>query len=124
MTNIHAFGAALQNRVRPAVAGHRIYLRRGIGTGARYSEPFQASSGPIAQRLVPNAGGVEFSEHDRSFFWEITATKQFGLPKKGDVIVDLKDGTQWRIVPDDREAAWHWHDQNKTSIQVNTKRDS
>jgi hypothetical protein len=123
VTNIHSWGAALQNKMRPAVADHPGYLRRGTATDGNITEIIHASSPPIGQRIVTDTG-LDLSEHDRVLFFAKNELRSFGLPRKGDVWVEQCDGSEWRVLPDGNNQYWRYHGQTRDMIQLHLKADT
>lgn len=118
--NLHSLGMALQEAMRPEIANHEIKLQTCKGL----SEAISSSSPPIGQELITEAG-IDFANHNRVFYIEVAdlVTVGLGLPELGWFVIDTKDNTRWRVLPQDNEYGWRWHGQHRTSVQVLTKLD-
>ena len=114
--NLYQYGEQLDNVLRPDTSAHEVTLTRDTVT----SEVFSASSPPIGHVLLTETG-LELTQHERYFFWQTIATPELGLPKQGDIVTDQADGSKWKVLPlQTGEAAWRWHGQLRTMIQVKT----
>lgn len=122
VTNIHGFGASLQNALRADVVGHSVSLERKDGATVVTVGPFGASSPPIGHQLMDETG-LDISLHERDFYFQKDLTGSLGEPRIGDVVIDHEDDTRWRILPQGGEYAWNWHGQNKTAYKILTKQD-
>ena len=123
--NIHSLGMALQNAMRPEVAGHRItFLLKTSGEEPTETEVIPASSPPIGHELETETG-LDLSIHQRVFYIELCDLKSIGigLPCIGQIVVDKCDDSHWRILPQDGKYAWRWHGQDRTAIQILAEQD-
>ena len=100
-----------------------------IQRGVDVSQEFMASSPPIGHDLLTQVG-LELSEHDRVLFWEtelvlMDSGGQWGLPKRGDILIDQSDNSEWKVIPQGNGSeAWKYHGQDKTAVMVVVKRDN
>lgn len=118
MVNIHSAGETLASAVTAGVTTHTVKLVRDTE-----SVEFAASSGPIGTPVLLAEQGLIVSQSDRVFFWNVTAPGDFGMPRIGDVVVDVSDDSRWRILPTASDNGWQWHGQGRTMVQVFTKQE-
>lgn len=111
-------GEGLLDSMRTAMSAHMVSIdRSGTVVG-----PFPASSPPIGHQLITETG-LDISDQDRTFFFEAAHCGVLKQPRIGDVIIDHRDNSRWRILPLHNDHAWNWHGQLRTNYRVLTKQD-
>ena len=123
--NIHSLGMALQNAMRPEIAGHRIaFLMKTSGELPTQTEVIPASSPPIGHELETETG-LDLSIQNRVFYIEQADLKSIGIDKPciGHIVVDKCDESYWRVLPQDGEYGWRYHGQDRSAIQILTEQD-
>ena len=115
--NLHSLGEKLTSAMRVGVA-HSVSVRRnGVQVG-----PFIASSPPIGHELITDTG-MDISDQNRDFYFDAINMAQLGYPKIGDIVIDNKDNSEWRVLPQNEDYAWRWHGQMRNAYHVITKQD-
>lgn len=116
--NLHSIGMGLTSGLRQAVANHTVKIR---GNGITTDE-LPASSPPIGQELI-NELGLDLSNQNRIFYIDIQYFAELGKPQQGWHIIDMSDGSEWRILPQQNDYGWQWHGQDRSSVRLLTKQD-
>lgn len=119
--NIHSIGMSVTNLMRGEIAGVSggISIKRKEEATETIVGPFDASSPPINQVMLTDL--VDLHEGERVFFFDKVLTGSLGEPKRGDIIIDHSDSSEWKILPFDSQSYWKPHGQDKTAYKVMTK---
>ena len=124
--NIHrTCGMALQNAMRPVIAGHEItFLVRKSGEKPSETDVIPASSPPIGHELLTETG-LDLSIQQRVFYIKQVDLNSIGIDKPclGQIVIDKDDDSRWKILPQDGEYGWRWHGQDRSAIQILTEQD-
>lgn len=123
--NIHSIGMALQNAMRPEIAGHEItFVIKTSGELDAETDRVSASSPPIGHELITETG-IDLAVHNRVFYVQLSELERIGigLPKIGQTVIDKSDDSRWRVLPQDSEYGWRYHGQNRAAIQILTEQD-
>lgn len=118
--NIHSdFGMALTNALRGEIAGHSISLKRKSNLVSTTVGPFDASSPNVEQMMLTDLADIQ--EAERIFYFERSLTGSLGEPKRGDIVIDHIDGSEWKLLPFDSKSYWQPHGQDRSAYKVMTK---